>query len=717
MVEGVRKFRQAKRLTFGKGFNFIYGPSESGKSTLFECLIHLIFPISSPYTNFAPWGTINNSRAGLFLKRGKSGVRVIKDFQNGVVKLSKIDENGNAGTIADEPDKTEQMLTNGFGISSYRQFCEFYTLRQEDMPSSLSRPCAPVAAPSPAEDPNQVPMPAPPDPNAYGNAPQPPIPDPGYGSDPMGMSGPVPMPSYGAPPSKYSRLSKEEKLKKIEELKAELGKAQEADDVQFKLDDMERQIFELGNKTKSIQEIESRLKRLENEIESNKALDEVEPEMVSRIKSFEQLEAKHNEEAARLDDARNESEIEYMEISQRNPFYMEPFFMGGSAAVVAGIISQIVLASRFGFIRFINVLMILGGMGLAGWMIWNEFSRQGKEQSLKKKFDEAEAKRQDAINRFEIEGVVVNRLMSDIGVSNPKELAERLEKYFMLKKQRTGLQDEITSTKADINYDSLQDQIKKIEDEKTGLEGKLRELGTGAPIVSDLQSELDELEQSLDEQQPQPQGAPPRQELSPMPGAMPPPPGTPGGYDMVGGPPMDQGLQQMPPPQANPEGTFIMPQKPPETSVNPIEEILLLAEEVISIDRRSLISQVKPRFDTFLKAFTSNIYVEGDFTDEGELSLRTGEMSHYSEFDSLSPSGKDSVYLALRIALMEAAVKKKPFPIILDDPFHYLDDARSFYVSKALKKLAEGTQVLLFSSQRIHSKAADVSLSIVEPPA
>lgn len=93
VVQGIRRFGDVRRITFAPGYNVVHGLASSGKTTLHEVLLSLIFarPAEGEKESFAsllPQGKVA-CRAGMTLSLDGELWRVLKDYQQGVTTLSR----------------------------------------------------------------------------------------------------------------------------------------------------------------------------------------------------------------------------------------------------------------------------------------------------------------------------------------------------------------------------------------------------------------------------------------------------------------------------------------------------------------------------------------------------------------------------------------------------------------------------------------------------
>jgi hypothetical protein len=63
----------------------------------------------------------------------------------------------------------------------------------------------------------------------------------------------------------------------------------------------------------------------------------------------------------------------------------------------------------------------------------------------------------------------------------------------------------------------------------------------------------------------------------------------------------------------------------------------------------------------------------------------------------LSRGTRDQLWLALRVAILETLAPERALPLILDDPFLHFDDERLALAGRALARVGERHQVLLFT--------------------
>jgi uncharacterized protein YhaN len=78
----------------------------------------------------------------------------------------------------------------------------------------------------------------------------------------------------------------------------------------------------------------------------------------------------------------------------------------------------------------------------------------------------------------------------------------------------------------------------------------------------------------------------------------------------------------------------------------------------------------------------------------------------------MSLATKDTVYFALKLALIDSIIKRRSIPIIMDDPFILFDDQRITAVTSILKELSSRAQVILLTTKKTAAQGADRSFQI-----
>ena len=726
-LEGVKCFREQCRFTPRQGYNLVWGPNESGKSTILECMTVLLDPLKqlSESESYQSWGPPGNSRAGLMITQGDRSYRLTRDFVNGLVGLSAYNpQTKKFDVIAQDHAQVDSILRERLQIPAVGLYRKLFIFDKSDMPSGRPKLIVKkVAAATPAQ----------------------PVADAGFGAP-----GPAPgaMPAAPAAPLGYG-MKPEEIKQQIDSLKEQLEKATKSDKVQYEIDELESNLFDIENKTREIKSNEKKIEQLETSLKSLQSFSDLPPDIVKRIEFFEEAQRDHNIRTNDIDNRLGKTKMEFNTLNSREDFFKEQNFLIGVGCFIAGIIVHVVGVPRVPALKILPPIMILAGLGFVFWVLWNEFSKRIKEGELKGQLEKVQEEKREEEKKFEVEGSVIRRLMEEAGVEESKELGKKLKEYQKRKQAIEDLNEKTAQMKKDSNFNRLETDRKEIQDKIEKLNKDLQTSG-GAGFSqdpADIQRQIDSLQFTLDNPgAPPPPGAAsftpgqPQVPMPPVPGMGAPAPnpspmaggmdagaGMGAGYagggdgDYLGGGGMDYGMDAsspgLPASGPDPDRTMVTGGQTDgdsegEGSDNMVDDLWTAAEKISGMDRSTMIMQMKDRFNVYVQAFTGKKYNEGDLSSEKNISLRSATGS-YTDLKDLTPSTQDAAWLAFKLSLIEILYQKVKFPVILDDPLRNLDDSRLAMVSKALKRLGAACQVILLSTQRAHSKVADNTLNLV----
>jgi DNA repair exonuclease SbcCD ATPase subunit len=131
---------------------------------------------------------------------------------------------------------------------------------------------------------------------------------------------------------------------------------------------------------------------------------------------------------------------------------------------------------------------------------------------------------------------------------------------------------------------------------------------------------------------------------------------------------------------------------------------------------RTATRYLERRMDADLERVTEGRYrrVAVDDTDLG-IRVYAPERRDWVEVTALSQGTVDLVYLAARIGLVRLVTGDRRPPLVLDDPFVTLDDARATRALELLKEISGDFQVIYLTTSSRYDKAAD-KVCVLEGP-
>jgi energy-coupling factor transporter ATP-binding protein EcfA2 len=738
VVEGIRRFAKSQKIAFKPGFNLIYGSNESGKSTLVEVILELLFPdrFREEETSLMNWLSSESSRAGLTISQEKETYRILKDFRTNKIALSRLNaETQKYETMSDEATKISSILADVFNLPAFETYRNLFVNQPDSLPSVLpmeapiERPQQPAQASQPgqAQAPSQGfpgAMPGPQGPMGFGYQ------QPGYpgfgapgtmppGTMYPGMSGPGMVPPGMMPPGmmppgmmppgmmppgmsmpgmmEYEQVSEEEikdKEKNLEQLKEEYEKARELEDFQFEVDGLQAKIFEIESKRKNVDKIDAAINQA-NEILSSYALFRNLPENIDeRLERYNHLTEMQAREIESMDDKARFIDEDLYSLQQKPLFYKTSLFNLGIVLCVAGLLS-IFLKNYIELLKIV-AFALLPGVGIIGYLIWQHLSLQGQIEEVKKRVQEFETQRQNIIKKFEVEGAVIKKLFEQADTESTDALKEKIEKYKQTEQKAKNLERRKREMMIELDWDNLKKEESDLREKIVNLEEKIRSYPPLSMEPNEMKREIKELEEFLEKVKPRSQSAGTSVPDLSSPGAPAPQPES---------RPSDPGSTRMSEdvPASLLAGT---------SAAGAYQRMLAAAGTLLGVERVKLVEHISSRFQLYLQALTNKRYQKAEFETDGSIRLVTGERGIEARLEQLSPAARDALYFALQFTLLEILVQKNPLPLILDDPYIHLDEVRQQVASQALKRLSEKTQVILLSTQRIHAKMASHSLNL-----
>jgi DNA repair exonuclease SbcCD ATPase subunit len=100
-----------------------------------------------------------------------------------------------------------------------------------------------------------------------------------------------------------------------------------------------------------------------------------------------------------------------------------------------------------------------------------------------------------------------------------------------------------------------------------------------------------------------------------------------------------------------------------------------------------------------------------------DISLMAPEKGDWVDVSQLSQGTLDLVYLAARIGLVRLVTGDRRPPLVLDDPFVTLDDARAARALELLRDIARDFQVIYLTTSERYDAAAEMVVELPEPVA
>ena len=445
---------------------------------------------------------------------------------------------------------------------------------------------------------------------------------------------------------------------KLPLLEAELETAKRAAQVQFRVDGISSEIYELESKVKAVEQVTDELNAARAEL--NRALSrEITEDMIVRARRLPDDKKRFDEQLARIQD-------EQRLLSESAPVPPDPLqkdqrFLASMAAGLGLFIAAMFLDGGLRYLALLSLVPFSFAALLALRFIEDlqRLSRGGG------KLEVLTAREKKLTDDFALQAAAVQKTFETLGVSSLDEFQTALDtrnslhaRVAEVEAREAQARSAIESSGVKGRYDSLKAELEKLNQELLGMSaGYVRD-------VRDIEREIAKIRE-------------------PAPA---------------------------PKPAAAAEFTAV-PTSATETWEDPTPPLLLLATDLFQADIPSLWSVLHDRAVQYLSALTDRRYHEISVDKDGHATLQApGRQVSARE---LPGRDLDLMYLALRLTLIEKASTNHKLPVVIEDTFNtVLDAPKQPLFGRMVKHLGSLTQVIHVSGAGQNASLADVAVTI-----
>lgn len=428
---------------------------------------------------------------------------------------------------------------------------------------------------------------------------------------------------------------------RVAALESELAQAKDAQELQFRFDGLQGELFNAEAQLKSIEELRAKVHAARAELErapTPKALGLPE-DIVSRVRRFGEEKKRHDDALAKLVEEREQA-IDVSALSVAPLVKDRRFWL----SLLAGVALLGLGAALEGGARYVALLSIPAFT--AGTLIALRFiedlQRQSREVSKQEIFAQREKKVRDD---FKTSAGLVQAAFDKTGTETADDFAQVLGRIDELAPALMELEVQLTEQEADPANQALPTTVQELKTELASLDQRLVALSGGyVREVREVERELAALKEEANP-------APVTQDFTPV---------------TVG---------------------------PTEVFDDPIPAVMQLGGELVSADVTTLWAALKDRSVQYLKALSDQRYHGIDVTAEGRAMVTApGRVVTAGE---LPARDLDLLYLSVRLTLVEKLSAQEKVPLIVEDSLGaILDASKQTLLGRMLKHLGSLTQVL-----------------------
>lgn len=451
---------------------------------------------------------------------------------------------------------------------------------------------------------------------------------------------------------------------KLPALEAELATAKRAGEVQFRLDGVNSELYEIEAKAKQWEGTGDRLKAARAELAAvTKRTESITDDLIARARRYPDERKRFEEQVSRLRD-------EQQALVDNAPVAPEPLqkdqrFLGSMLAGVGLFVAAMFLEGGLRYLALLSMVPFTFAALLALRFI-EELQRVGRQGGKAEVLTSREKKLTDD---FQLSTTVVQAAFAQVGASTLEEFLTAVGGREAIKGQVAQLELEWADVQSDPEYLQISKKIAGLKAEQEKLNQELLGMSGGyVRDVRDIEREIARIKEPV---------------------AAPPPPK----------------------PSVSAEGFAPVSTSPTETWDDPTPPLLMLATDLFATDVPSMWSVLHDRAVQYLSALTDRRYHEMSVDKDGHATLEAPGRSVSAK--ELPGRDLDLVFLALRLTLIEKAAAQHKLPVVIEDTFNtVLDAAKQPLFGRMVKHLGSLTQVLHVSGSGQNATLADTPVAI-----
>ena len=443
-------------------------------------------------------------------------------------------------------------------------------------------------------------------------------------------------------------------------LEAELVTSRRANEVQFRLDGINSELFSFESKIRGWDEMAQKLTAAQAELATvaDQASSSLADDIIPRAKRYPDERKRYEDQLARFEE-------EQQALVDHGPPPPPPLrrdqrFLGAVAAGLALFVGAMFMEGGLRYLAMLSMAPFTLAALLALRFIEDlqHASRDGGKAEV------LAGRSKKLTDDFALTTAVVQSAFAKVGASTLEEFLEVMERRLTLRDHVKTLEQEWAATQADPEYAAVASKVAELKVDQEVCNQELLGLSGGfVRDVRDIEREIARIKE--------PEVAPP-------------------------------------PPSVSGEGFAPVATGPTEIWDDPAAPLLMLATDLFTTDIPSLWSVLHDRAVQYLTALTDRRYHGIQVDKDGHATLEAPGR----EISARELPGKDLdlMYLALRLTLIEKAAVQHKLPVVIEDTFNtVLDPAKQPLFGRMVKHLGSLTQVL-------HVSGAGQSASLADTP-
>jgi hypothetical protein len=491
---------------------------------------------------------------------------------------------------------------------------------------------------------------------------------PGLSKKPHLTPGPMPaLASMHARAAVQPSANVEATRAQIADLRVELDGVREADELQFKLDGVQKRVFDAGAKLRELEGLQREIGSAEASVEASPSPAKLglPANVGERAARFEQLEKSRDDQLRRLEAEREQF---LGRAVQPEPLQKQVPFLVSAGLGVFTLAVGLALGHAW---RYFSLLDI-PAFGMAAVFALRHVGELQSGESVGRRQSHYDDRQKSIEATFENEVLSVKTAMKVLGVGTAGELIDVIAQRQMLEHNLGEARKRLEALQNDPEVAAAQRDAGDAQAEQAALETRMGELSSFTRPPHVVEGEIEELEASIAAaRNPQPAAT-----VAPAAAAA--------------------AVATSPAAELSAE--------------DPIPRLLDLTTDLFATDRATLAGLVAPRAGQYLAALTERRLSAVELDGHGQAQVTTAEGKRAAGL--LPGKDRDLLYLAVKVALMERYAERAKLPVLIDDAFSQFAPSEVALIGRMLKHLGTRAQVLHLTASTATEAFADTRAAV-----
>ncbi len=455
-------------------------------------------------------------------------------------------------------------------------------------------------------------------------------------------------------------MSHEQAVKRLEQCTTELANAKKTESLQFISDGIGAKLFEFEEKIKTLTHADSELGSAKKTLAPFAALDALPADLGPKIAAYETAGSRRNDAISKVDAEREQLE-ERRAHANPIPVQSDPRFLGALGAGVLFLLAGIFSPWK------VLALLDIPAFAAASWFALVFVGELQSRDGVARKIALLDERLKKIEAQFKLDTAEIGALLKKMEIERSTELAERIGQRDHLRAKVEALQGKVDALRQDPAVAGALDEQKKLRTEQQELERDIQSLNGGGFLraAADVEAEIKRLE-----------------------------------LQVAGGP-------SAPEKRPEPVGAAA-PSKP--SGPDPSAKLLERAADLFQLELGELGPALVPRIAQYLTALADRRY--GSIEIVGGGLVCHASAGRKLAFPELPGRDQDLAWLAVQLAVLERYSARSKLPILLDDPFSFLDAPHQELAGKMVKYLGTLTQVVHRTTHAPLIASADATVDV-----